>query len=152
VQFHAQIIKFADSAKVSLTQINRVQDFSFASLVKVDHFLYKQNGYRVLHQGSGSPEARAIQTDHKGCRLGTWYYEGQGAATYSTVPSFHQLEAPHANVHHNIQEAARLLGNSWERNSETQARIYGHFEAAEGASEEVVKVIDRMVEERHRLI
>jgi methyl-accepting chemotaxis protein len=150
MQFRAQILKFADSAKVSLTQINRAQDFSFASLVKVDHFLFKQNGYRVLHQGSGSPEARAIQTDHKGCRLGTWYYEGQGAEMYSTVPSFHQLEAPHASVHHNIQEAARLLGNSWERNSETQTRIFGHFEAAEGASEEVVKVIDRMVEERHR--
>ena len=61
-EFRSRVLKFADSAKTSLTQINRAQDFSFASLVKVDHFLYKQNGYRVVHQGAGSPEAQAIQT------------------------------------------------------------------------------------------
>jgi methyl-accepting chemotaxis protein len=41
-EFRAQVLKFADSAKTSLTQINKAQDFSFASLVKVDHFLFKQ--------------------------------------------------------------------------------------------------------------
>ena len=149
-QFRAQVIKFADSAKASLHQVGKAQDFSFASLVKVDHFLFKQNGYRVLHQGSGSPEARAVQTDHKGCRLGSWYYEGQGFEMFSHVPSYPLLETPHAGVHHNIQEAVRLLGTSWNRDQETQARIFGHFEAAEGASEGVVQVLDRMVEERHR--
>jgi methyl-accepting chemotaxis protein len=149
-EFRAQVLKFADSAKTSLTQINKAQDFSFASLVKVDHFLFKQNGYRVLHQGGNSMEARAIQTDHRGCRLGTWYYEGQGAEMFSHVPSFNRLEAPHASVHQNIQEAAALLGSSWEQDTDAQNRIYGHFEAAERASEEVVQVIDRMVEERHR--
>ncbi|MDR3682099.1 MAG: methyl-accepting chemotaxis protein [Geothrix sp.] len=148
--FRSQILKFADSAKASLGQVSKAQDFSFASLVKVDHFLFKQNGYRVLHQGSGSPEAQAVQTDHKGCRLGTWYYEGQGAEMFSHVPSFRQLEAPHAGVHQNIQEAVHLLGTSWDRNQETQTRIYGYFEAAERASEDVVQVIDRMVVERHR--
>ncbi len=149
-EFRSQILKFADSAKASLGQVHKAQDLSFASLVKVDHFLFKQNGYRVLHQGSGSPEAQAIQTDHRGCRLGNWYYEGQGAENYSHVPSYHQLEAPHAGVHRNIQEAVNLLSHSWERNAETQAQIYSHFEAAERASEEVVQVLDRMVEERHR--
>jgi methyl-accepting chemotaxis protein len=150
--FRSQVLKFADSAKTSLTQINKAQDFSFASLVKVDHFLFKQNGYRVLHQGTNSMEARAIQTDHRGCRLGTWYYEGQGAELFSHVPSFNQLEVPHANVHQHIQEASGLLGLQWEKDSDAQNRIYGHFEAAERASEEVVQIIDRMVDERHRAI
>jgi len=148
--FRAQVLKFADSAKVSLVQINKAQDFSFASLVKVDHFLFKQNGYRVLHQGANSPEARAVQTDHRGCRLGTWYYEGQGAELFSQVPSFPRLEAPHASVHQSIQEATALLGKSWEKDADAQSKIFGHFEAAERASEEVVQVIDRMVDERHR--
>jgi len=149
-QFQAQVLKFADSARTSQVQVAKAQDFSFASLVKVDHFLYKQNGYRVLHQGTGSAEARAIQTDHLGCRLGTWYYQGQGAEMFSHVPSFKRLEAPHMQVHHNIQEAVNLLGTEWDRNEDTQNEIFGHFEAAERASEEVVQVIDRMVDERHR--
>jgi hypothetical protein len=151
-QFRAQVLKFADSANTSLTQINKAQDFSFASLVKVDHFLFKQNGYRVIHQGAHSAESRAIQTDHRGCRLGTWYYEGQGAEMFSHVPSFNRLEAPHARVHQHIQEAVGLLGGGWDKDPEAQNRIYGHYEAAERASEEVVQVLDRMVEERHRAI
>jgi len=149
-EFRAQVLKFADSAKTSLTQINKAQDFSFASLVKVDHFLFKQNGYRVIHQGAHSAESHAVQTDHRGCRLGTWYYEGQGAEMFSQVPSFNRLEAPHARVHQHIQEAVGLLATGWEKNPEVQNQIYGHYETAERASEEVVQVLDRMVEERHR--
>ena len=150
--FRSQVLKFAGSAKTSLVQVDKAQDFSFASLVKVDHFLYKQNGYRVVNQGTASPEARAIQTDHRGCRLGAWYYEGQGAEAFSQVPSFPRLEAPHVGVHQNVQEAVTLLGRHWERDSELQNRIYQHFEAAERASEEVVQAIDRMVDERHRML
>jgi methyl-accepting chemotaxis protein len=149
-EFRGQVVKFADAAKTSLTQISKAQDFSFASLVKVDHFLFKQNGYRVINLGPGSAEARAVATDHRSCRLGTWYYEGEGAVRYSQVPSYARLEAPHAGVHQNISEAVGLLGRSWVKDPELQNRIYGHFEAAERASEEVVQVIDRMVEERHQ--
>ena len=149
-EFRAQVLKFADSAKLSQTQVDKAQDFSFASLVKVDHFLFKQNGYRVIHRGSDSAEARAIRTDHRGCRLGTWYYEGQGAEMYSRVPSFGRLETPHAGVHQNIQEAVGLLQGHWSTDPDIQNRIYGHFEAAERASEEVVQVIDQIVEERHK--
>jgi hypothetical protein len=150
-EFRAQVLKFADSAKTSFTQINKAQDFSFASLVKMDHFLYKQSGYRVLHQGSGSPEAQAIQTDHRGCRLGTWYYEGEGAANFSHVPSYPRLESPHTQVHRCVHDAVELLGGHWENDPAIQGQIYAQFEAAERASEEVMQVIDRMVEERHRM-
>ncbi len=148
-EFRGQVVRFADAAKTSLTQINKAQDFSFASLVKVDHFLYKQNGYRVVHRGPDSMEAQAIQTDHRGCRLGTWYYEGQGQESFAQVPSYGRLEAPHAGVHQNIHEAVSLLGKRWENDPEIQERIFQSFEAAELASEQVVQVIDRMVEERH---
>jgi methyl-accepting chemotaxis protein len=150
LDFRAQVLKFADSAKTSFTQINKAQDSSFASLVKMDHFLFKQNGYRVLYQGTNSPEARAIQATHLTCRLGTWYYEGEGKAQFSNVPSYARMESPHASVHASIQEAVTLLGMHWDNDPELQQRIYDHFAAAEKASDEVVQTIDRMVEERHR--
>jgi methyl-accepting chemotaxis protein len=148
--FRSRVLKFADSAKTSLTQVNKAQAFSFASLVKVDHFLYKQNGYRVVHHGAHTMEAQATQTDHHTCRLGEWYYQGKGAEMYAHLPSFHHLEAPHMGVHTNIQEAVALLGTHWENDSGTQDRIYGYFQAAERASEEVVRVIDRLIAEKHQ--
>ena len=150
-EFRAQVLKFAESAKTSFTQINKAQDFSFASLVKMDHFIFMQNGYRVIHQGVGSSEAQAVRTDHHGCRLGTWYYEGQGAEMFSKVPSYGKLEAPHAEVHHSVHEAVALLGTSWDSDADAQNRIFGHFQAAENASKQVVRLIDRLVEERHQL-
>ena len=51
-EFRSRVLKFADSATSSFSHISKARDFSFASLVKVDHFLYKQNGYRVIHQGA----------------------------------------------------------------------------------------------------
>jgi methyl-accepting chemotaxis protein len=149
--FRSQVLKFADSAKISFTQISKAQDFSFASLVKMDHFLYMQNAYRIVDQGSESHEAQQVRTDHRECRLGTWYYEGQGAEMFSHVPSFSRLEQPHADVHQNVHEAVALLGGRWESDSETQNRIFAHFQAAEKASIQVVQVVDRLVAERHHL-
>lgn len=149
--FRSQIMKFAESARSSYTQLGRAEDFSFGSLVKVDHFLYKQNGYRVVHQGAESPEARAIQTDHRGCRLGAWYYEGQGLERFSHSPAFRSLEIPHAKVHEHIQEVRNLLGGPWDKDSEIQDLIVSHLESAERASREVVHIIDRVVEDRHQM-
>jgi hypothetical protein len=150
--FRSQVLKFADSAKISFTQISKAQDFSFASLVKMDHFLFMQNGYRIVNQGVNSREAQQVRTDHHGCRLGAWYYEGQGAEMFSHVPSFGRLEAPHADVHQNVHEAVALLGTNWDSDADTQNRIFGHFQAAEKASVQVVQIIDRLVEERHHLV
>jgi methyl-accepting chemotaxis protein len=148
--FRSQVLKFADSAKTSFTQINKAQDFSFASLVKMDHLLFMQNGYRTVNQDTGTHEAQRTHSDHRSCRLGTWYYEGQGAEMYAHVPSFRQLEAPHAAVHQNVREATELLATRWESDSDTQGRIFAYFQAAERASVQVVQIIDRMVDERHR--
>ena len=82
--------------------------------------------------------------------MGTWYYEGQGAQQFSQEPSYQLLEAPHMGVHQNIQEAVALLGGAWATDQSSHDRIYAHFEAAERASEEVVMVLDRMVDEHHR--
>jgi methyl-accepting chemotaxis protein len=149
--FSGSVRLFAESARTSFQQVSRAQDVSFASLVKVDHFLFKQNGYRVVNQGMDSAEARAVQADHRSCRLGQWYYEGQGAELFARVPSYSRLESPHAQVHSHIHEAVRLLGQRWQNDPGIQAGVISQFEQAERASEEVVAVIDRMVDERHRV-
>lgn len=69
---------------------------SFLETIKMDHMVWKQDVYRHwLDKQSGHGEI----ADHSQCRLGKWYYEGDGAKLYKTMPSFAELDQPHANVH-----------------------------------------------------
>jgi hypothetical protein len=43
----------------------------------------------------------------------------------------------------------KLLGHGWERDSETQKKIYNAMEATEAASHRVMNIIDQMVVEKH---
>jgi methyl-accepting chemotaxis protein len=149
-EFAGQFQRFSESARTSLAQASKVQDISFASLVKVDHFVFKQNGYRMVQVGLDSPEARAAQTNHHECRLGKWYEEGQGRDLFGHLSCYGRLEDPHARVHGAVHEAMALLGERWETDPAIQERIFDAFQRTEHASDEVMDALDGMVEERHR--
>ncbi|HEX9081419.1 MAG TPA: methyl-accepting chemotaxis protein [Holophagaceae bacterium] len=148
-EFAGQFQRFSESARTSLSQASKAQDISFASLVKVDHFVFKQNGYRVIQAGLGSAEARAVEANHHECRLGKWYYEGQGRELFGSLSCYSRLDSPHARVHDSVHEALELLGKPWETDAELQEKILQTFEMAERASDGVMDALDCMVAERH---
>ncbi|MEJ6079538.1 CZB domain-containing protein [Vibrio sp. 1-Bac 57] len=39
--------------------------------------------------------------DHTMCRLGKWYYQGEGSEKYTSYDAFKKIEGPHAEVHKN---------------------------------------------------
>ncbi len=76
---------------------------SFVEVAKVDHLVFKFNIYRMI---SGQTEADdSAITDHTLCRLGKWYYEGEGVSCYSRLPGYQQLEDPHKDVHRHGRRA-----------------------------------------------
>ncbi|MEI6414738.1 MAG: methyl-accepting chemotaxis protein [Pseudomonadota bacterium] len=147
--FQGKFGTLADSARGTATKVGLGQQMNFATLVKVDHVLYKQRGYRIIHTGSDSPEAKAIGVDHHNCRLGKWFYEGGGQAFYRDTPAYRLMETPHSAVHTHIQWAVkRLHEGSWENSSDCKKEILEDFERAEKASDQVMTLIDQMVRER----
>ncbi|MGC7854802.1 CZB domain-containing protein [Vibrio anguillarum] len=48
---------------------------------------------------------------HQECRLGKWYFEGDGAREYSQLPSFAGLNAPHKLVHDSGKNALKFGQN-----------------------------------------
>ncbi|HUW36663.1 MAG TPA: methyl-accepting chemotaxis protein [Rhodocyclaceae bacterium] len=70
---------------------------SFCELAKADHLIYKFRVYQVLL--GLSEEAAGSFASHTECRLGKWYYEGEGHACFSTLPGYREMEAPHKLVH-----------------------------------------------------
>lgn len=70
---------------------------SFCELAKVDHLIYKFEVYKVLFNLSQKPIEDFAQ--HTQCRLGKWYYGGEGKSCFSQLPGYRDIEQPHQSVH-----------------------------------------------------
>lgn len=77
----------------------------FCELAKVDHLIYKFRVYKVLF--GLSDETINQFTSHTACRLGKWYYEGEGKTSFSQLPGYREIEIPHKRVHDAALSALR---------------------------------------------
>ncbi len=140
---------FAGRAQTTYTSVNFAHDICYASLVKVDHMIYKQRAYKSFHAGTDNDDARAVKVDHHACRLGKWYYEGAGRETFGDLVSFKQLEGPHSQVHNAGHEALALLTQDWEKDKQLLEQILVKYQHMEEASDQVMDRIDAMITEKH---
>jgi methyl-accepting chemotaxis protein len=70
---------------------------SFIQTVKMDHVVWKLEAYQVI---LGMSDRNADDfADHTMCRLGQWYFQGEGADKYSSHNAFKRLDEPHKQVH-----------------------------------------------------
>ena len=148
-EFAGQFDRFSASARESAAHIGMIRDIAFASLIKVDHIIYKQNGYLAVLEGSGSDAAKAVSVDHHNCRLGKWY-DGLGRELFGGTPSFKKLPTPHAKVHDEIRHAVAMLSEEGVREDrDKQIEIINRFHEAEQGSHEVMDLLDAMMAEKH---
>ncbi len=148
-QLAERFSQFAASARKTLEKTWHALDMSFASLIKVDHIIYKQRAYMALSSGGDAQFVSAVGVDCHGCRLGKWYYEGEGKARFGQTSSYPAMEAPHHQVHHSAHEMMGFIGKGWEKDLNMQQTIYAHLENMEAGSHGVMEIIDRMVAEKH---
>lgn len=98
---------------------------AFIQTVKMDHVVWKLDVYQVmLGMSDKSPNDLA---DHTMCRLGKWYYQGEGCSKYSEYDAFKKMEIPHADVHSN--GLAALVAHA-EGDSETAVKKLALMESA----------------------
>jgi methyl-accepting chemotaxis protein len=114
----------------------------FMVLAKLDHLLFKANGYKTVFRNEISGH---FPSDTE-CRLGRWYAEGKGKEVFSSMPSYSKLATPHKNVHDSIKKAIRCV----EEKSCTQnaKNVQTYFEDAEKASKEVRKILSAILHEK----
>jgi len=141
--------QFASSAIETRTRMGLAHDLSFATLVKMDHIIYKQRAYVVLEKGTQSDEAKAIAVDHHNCRLGKWYETGEGKELFGSMPSFSALLTPHAGVHESVHELLDLAQRNWEYDLSAQGDMLIKYQVMEDSSRQVMALIDRLVQEKH---
>jgi methyl-accepting chemotaxis protein len=148
-QMHKSFSGFAEQAKLTSNSVEYAHDICYASLVKVDHVIYKQKAYMAFHGGVDIPEAHDVAVDHYNCRLGKWYYEGIGNKVFSNLKAFRDIEPPHAGVHNAGQAALALLSQDWLQDDTLHEEILNHYREMERHSNTVMERLDEMVAEKH---
>ncbi|WP_083271614.1 methyl-accepting chemotaxis protein [Alteromonas lipolytica] len=149
--FYNNFESVAQAADDTITLVGQTKDSSFASLVKLDHIIYMQNGYIAMENDAEGKEADAVKVDHMNCRLGKWYYEGIGQEMFSGLSAFKEMESYHAGVHSNVHKAMEYVAQDWLRNDDVFNGIIHHMSLAEDNSSQVIGCLTRLVEEKHNL-
>ncbi len=147
--FETRFGAVAESSSVALEQIRLVHDVSFASLAKIDHFIYKQNGYMAINRGIESDNATAIKVSETGCRLGKWLTNDTTVAMFGRLSAFGRIANPHRDVHQNMHRALEFMGQGWETDYSVQEKLFASFEKVETGSDGVIQTLDDMVREKH---
>ena len=117
---------------------------SFIETVKLDHILYKIEIYRVIFSRSNKTQADFALHTH--CRLGKWYYEGDGNKYLKASNAFIELEAPHQRVHKHGVEAITAFLNKDDVNA------VSNLKEMEAASDEVMKLLSIIESEYQNML
>jgi hypothetical protein len=76
---------------------------------------------------------------HTECRLGKWYYEGDGSKFFRNLEAFRGLEQPHKQVHESGKAALEAA------KKDDQPLMVQQLEQMEAASMEVVRSLDMLL-------
>ncbi len=137
--FSKEIHSLDKLTKHSLSELNILGDSVFMSLAKLDHVLWKVNTYISVHEGK--PAFKFV--DHHNCRLGKWYFEGDGEKYFSHTKSYAKLDKPHSGVHNGTHKIFELIAQK----PIDLAAVKQAFETIEGSSKEVFAVLSEIMEE-----
>ena len=125
-----------DSFKIMQFSNDRV----FMSLAKLDHILWKVNTY----YSAITKEEQFKFVDHHNCRLGKWYYEGDGKENFSNTSHYSALESPHAIVHNGTHKVFELMVKE---DVDTQALVSA-FKEMEDGSIKVFETLDKILHDK----
>ena len=96
---NASIEKLQNFSDITRSVIRSATLRTFAELAKLDHIIFKFGVYKVL-MGLSDKKPGDFSAHHT-CRLGKWYFEGDGKKYYSNLQSYRDMDRPHQAVHSN---------------------------------------------------
>ena len=134
-----QLSSSATRSNYSLYVINNLV---FCSLAKLDHVVYKSRLFSLM---LGASNEFAV-TDHRGCRLGKWYYEGDGYKNFRDTQGYKELEAHHASVHSHANQIASPIRD---KKPVTREFVEEQIKSFDIATKGVMREIDNMLKEKN---
>ncbi|MDD2905498.1 MAG: methyl-accepting chemotaxis protein [Sulfurimonas sp.] len=140
IHFNHNMGENASLMRQAFTKTGNTAERVFMSLAKLDHVIWKINTYL----SAVTRKEQFSFVDHHNCRLGKWYYEGEGASFFKNTQSYGALELPHSVVHNSTHKIFQLLQTE---NIGSELYIQA-FEDMEHASDSVFETLDRILHEK----
>jgi len=140
--YESQMHDVDEHVNSHFTAIHAITDGLFMSLAKVDHILWKINTYLSINK-----KEPAFQfVDHHNCRLGKWYYEGEGKKFFSHSSHYNDLENPHSLVHGGTKDIFKLI----EKEEINFDQLMNAVQQMEQASKKVFDSLSAIAQDAHR--
>jgi len=134
------IAKNRENLHDSVAEIAFSNERVFISLAKLDHILWKVNTY----YSAITKKEQFTFVDHHSCRLGKWYYEGDGKEHFSSSLYYKDLEAPHTIVHNGTKKVFNLIAeNEFDAKS-----LISAFKEMEDGSEKIFEILDKILNDK----
>lgn len=133
-----------ENSKVIRNENKNVTYAIFMILAKLDHLLFKANGYKTVLSNKIAFEYK----NETECRLGVWHTQGVGKEKFGNCSSYQRLFAPHRSVHENIHKAIECVSNG--RCIQDADALIEYFKRAEQASKEVMDLLSAMLAEERK--
>lgn len=133
---------FNKNANRMMFEIMYTSNQIFVNLAKAEQVMYKSG----LYSNMMACNSQFTETNHTQSKLGKWYHEGNGKMFFSSTNSYRLLEAPHKKVHDEVSTLAIECNNRFD--SCTISDIEKRVNIIENTSQEVFRILDRIVEER----
>ena len=130
-----------EGIKTLYKHMESASDRIFMSLAKLDHVLWKINTYYSV----ATHKEQFQFVDHHSCRLGKWYYEGDGKERFSQSPHYKDLEAPHAVVHNGTKHVFELI----KEHANDLQKMYEALSEMERGSDGVFSTLDQILRDIH---
>ena len=117
----------------------------FTTLVKVDHIIFKHHAYSAIFNNDAQ-KASTFKDQHN-CRMGKWYYEGEGKQLFSNTKAYKKMEAPHAKVHQSVFSVIGCTANGDCISGKNFHQLVKAMAEMETSSKELFIILDDMVKE-----
>ena len=121
------------------------ENYIYASLIKIDHIIYKQHAYRALGSQEFADSITTASKNHHECRFGQWYDSEEASDKNENNRAYRAIKAPHKLVHSSV-------GNAYQEICTVQPdenHIIKQMEIAEKSSGELIELLSSMVEEQN---
>ena len=140
-QFDLRLQETSQANNRSVHRMLSTNDRAFTSLAKLDHIIWKVNTYlSVITQ-----EKQMDFLDHKSCRLGKWYAQGEGKESFSQLASYSHLDHPHSVVHSSTKRVFDFIDKGEGYTQDLDSAL----KEMERGSDKVFSVLDKMLKEKN---
>ena len=102
-EFKKDLKEIIENFSVIQQDIKNVSNYMFVGISKIDHILFKTEGYNAVFNNSDMKV-----TNYKNCRFGKWYLN-EGKKLFNTSDVYKKIETPHKNVHEAIENAVECV-------------------------------------------